>query len=103
MGERGPAVTPSPHPQDAAPHDPPLSSPPGDPPRQTQVVPPTGPLTGPELVALQLVARGYPLGQIAPLVGARDAGGVVALLRRAAEALGSWDAVGEARRRRLIV
>ena len=60
-------------------------------------------LTRDELLALQLVARGYTLAQIARQLGVRDAGGVVALLRRAAEALGATDAVAEAKRRGLLV
>ena len=56
-----------------------------------------------ELLALQHVARGYTLAQIAHLTAATDAGGVVALLRRAAEALGAYDAVVAARERGLIV
>jgi hypothetical protein len=60
-------------------------------------------ITGEELLALQLAARGYSLAQIAHLTEAHDAGGAVALLRRAAEALGAADAVAEARRRGLIV
>jgi hypothetical protein len=55
------------------------------------------------LLALQLAARGYTLAQIALLVGTRDARGVMALLRQAAEHFGAPDAVAEARRRGLIV
>ena len=56
-----------------------------------------------ELLVLQLAARGYTLGQIARLTGEADGGGVVALLRRAAEALGAADAIAAAKRRGLIV
>jgi hypothetical protein len=60
-------------------------------------------LNGQELLALQLAARGYTLEQIARLLDEADVDGVVALLRRAAEALGAADAIAEARARGLIV
>jgi hypothetical protein len=66
----------------------------------------SGPLlTGPELLALQLVARGYPPEQIATLT-ALPLADVVGDLRRAAQALGTatlGTAIAEARARGLIV
>ena len=63
-------------------------------------------LTGRELLALQLLARGYSLRQLRTLLAAGRAGDAAALLQCAAEGLGVRTvpaAVAEAQRRGLIV